>query len=421
MPPLSLPRSSALRATLKVATGSSAGQAITLAVVPVLARLYTPGDFGVFAVVLALTVVLAAVAPLRFEAAIPLPGARQDGVAILWVACGTCTAILLPLAVILFVWQEWIAKTLGLGAEVASYLWVAPLSAILLGSFQSLNQLAIRDKRFSATARRPFYSAVVTGVSQVALAGWLSGAQGLLLGYTLGVFASAASLVPGSKLGQVAGNWGRLVKRYRRFPLLLAPSALLNALSLQLPIILIASLYGQTESGFFGMTQRAVGLPIVVVATAVGQVYLGEMSDVVRHGGASALHLFDRASSALATVGLALLVVLVIGGPALFGWVLGSEWQASGRYAQIVAPAIAAQMLTSPLAATLIVLERQLTLVVLDSARVVGTTGALVAAAGLGAPSEGAVAAYSAVSAMTYMLYWLKSRHALKAATQSVA
>ena len=58
-------------------TGTIAAQLFTVAVSPILTRLYTPADFGVFALFTAMNAVLSIVAAARYETAIMLP--RDDG------------------------------------------------------------------------------------------------------------------------------------------------------------------------------------------------------------------------------------------------------------------------------------------------------------------------------------------------------
>jgi O-antigen/teichoic acid export membrane protein len=49
------------------------GQAITVLVSPILTRLYTPEDFGVFGVYASILGIVTVVASLRYEYALPLP------------------------------------------------------------------------------------------------------------------------------------------------------------------------------------------------------------------------------------------------------------------------------------------------------------------------------------------------------------
>src|SRR5438093_12405217 len=72
-------RSTFLGSVLTMAGGNALGQALTVAVSPVLTRIYSPTDFGVLAVQVSLLSIILIFAGLRYEFAIPLP--KDDGTA----------------------------------------------------------------------------------------------------------------------------------------------------------------------------------------------------------------------------------------------------------------------------------------------------------------------------------------------------
>ena len=62
--------------------------------------------------------------------------------------------------------------------------------------------------------------------------------------------------------------------RYRRFPMLLTWSGLLNVGGLQLPSILFAAGFGAAAAGLYALSYKVLVLPTMLVAQAVGQVFL---------------------------------------------------------------------------------------------------------------------------------------------------
>lgn len=62
-----------------LATGTAVGQVISFALMPIITRLYTPADYGVFGVFTALVTILGSVVGLKFEAAILLPPRTRRG------------------------------------------------------------------------------------------------------------------------------------------------------------------------------------------------------------------------------------------------------------------------------------------------------------------------------------------------------
>ena len=70
---------SVFRGMFTLALGSGAARLISIAVIPVLSRIYAPEDYGVLSVFIALTAILAPLLSLRYVTALPLP--RHPGLA----------------------------------------------------------------------------------------------------------------------------------------------------------------------------------------------------------------------------------------------------------------------------------------------------------------------------------------------------
>ena len=79
-------RSGVLGPAAVLAGGNAVGMGVGLAAAPMLCRLYTPDEFGNFAVFSVTAAMLGAVCTLRFEQAIPLPRSRRMAAALTSVA-----------------------------------------------------------------------------------------------------------------------------------------------------------------------------------------------------------------------------------------------------------------------------------------------------------------------------------------------
>ena len=75
-----LKRSGFSKSLITLLTGTTLAQGITLLISPILSRLFTPHDFGVFGTFLSIVSAIALIASLRYEIAIVLP--KKEDVAI---------------------------------------------------------------------------------------------------------------------------------------------------------------------------------------------------------------------------------------------------------------------------------------------------------------------------------------------------
>jgi O-antigen/teichoic acid export membrane protein len=105
---------------------------------------------------------------------------------------------------------------------------------------------------------------------------------------------------------------------------------------------------------------------------------------------------------------------IAIGATLLVGPVLGSRWEEAGTYLVILMPLYTMQLLTSPLAGTLAILERQDLALVREVVRILLVTIAIVIAQALSLSATWAVALLSAAGTLAYVFYGLISWHALQ-------
>jgi O-antigen/teichoic acid export membrane protein len=191
--------------------------------------------------------------------------------------------------------------------------------------------------------------------------------------------------------------------RYRRFPLIGGLSALLGGAGLYLPTPLLSASYGPEVAGWFLLTQRIVGAPLLLVAMAIAQVYLARGAELVRQGNAPGVwRLFLRTGLVLALLATPPVVVLAAVAPWLVSEVFGASWLEAGVYLRILAPAFLLQFVVSPLSQTLNLLERQDLQAAWDLARLVLTLGGILLAARAGLPAAAAVGSYAVVAAVCY-------------------
>ena len=98
------PQSEFSQNVLTLMTGSTLSQAIPIAISPILTRIYTPEDFGLYAVYLAIITILGTIVSGRYELAIMLPKKDEDAINIfaLGLVITICLTVLTTILVITF-------------------------------------------------------------------------------------------------------------------------------------------------------------------------------------------------------------------------------------------------------------------------------------------------------------------------------
>ena len=72
--------------TLSLISGSIVSQAIPAALAPILTRIYTPEDYGLFAIYASLTALFTTIATAKYDAAILIPKSDKEAINIMMIS-----------------------------------------------------------------------------------------------------------------------------------------------------------------------------------------------------------------------------------------------------------------------------------------------------------------------------------------------
>ena len=100
------PKSEFNRNILTLMTGSTIANAIPVAISPILTRIYSPEDFGLLALFLAVTTIFGTIVNGRYELAIMLPKKDEDAINIVALGFVIMSLITLILFVIVIIFNE---------------------------------------------------------------------------------------------------------------------------------------------------------------------------------------------------------------------------------------------------------------------------------------------------------------------------
>jgi O-antigen/teichoic acid export membrane protein len=416
------PRGDFGRSVLTIVAGTGFAQIIVIASSPILTRLYAPADYGVFAVATSIMSILIAVTCLRYEFAVLLPESDVTAANVVALALLVNLGMSLGSLVVLGLFGQSIMVGLG-AATLGPYAILIALGQLGGGAVTTLTSFAVRTKAFSEIAAMRLTQATALVTVQIGLGIVGLGALGLLLGDIAGRISGSGRLASAAWRTHAAAF--RLVsregivaaaRRYRRFPIFSSPSALLNTLGLQLPLLTIVAFYGPAAGGHYALADRMCSIPLTLVAGAVGQVYLAEAArsmhtrpDVVRS-------LFLRTTRSLARMAVGPAILLAVAAPLLAGLVFGASWSETGLFVAILAPMYYVAFVTSATGETLYVVERLDLQLIREVVRLVLLGGAVPVAAAAGLQVTGAVVVLSVAGCVTYVLYGAISWYAIVAA-----
>ncbi|WP_375737991.1 lipopolysaccharide biosynthesis protein [Pseudomonas boanensis] len=394
-----------LTGVLTLASATAAGQLILVLATPLLTRLYTPEEFGLLAVFMAVMAVVLVVSSLRYEFAIPLPrnagSARQ--LLYLALAINLAMAVLSLLAVVLF--RDDIARLVK-APQLSTYLWLLPLGILFAGTYKALSYWAIRNKDYPVIARTKIVQSLANVATQV-LAGLAGlGAFGLMLGQVVGQTAGAARLATGARLRGVFSlerlnslRSRAMLRRHRHFPKYDAPAATVDVLSVQLPNLMLAGLFSPMVAGLYMLAERVLSAPMGLLGQAVGQVLFGSSRDAIQQGTLDRLAI--RIIASLSAMILLPAIVVFFWAGDLFAWIFGDVWREAGLYASWMILGLSVQFLYSPISMVLMATNGQKINLFIHLFMLLAKAGAVIFGYYLGSPLA-AVIGFSVVGVVGY-------------------
>lgn len=351
------------RNVLILSSGTALAQLIPLIIAPFLSRIYSPEEFGRLALYLAITQILGSLATGRYELAILLPKEERKGVQLTLLSIFISVAVsLIALIGVLFFRSE-IAVLLG-DPKLEKWLYLVPLSVLMIGCFNALNYFNTRSKQFKNIARANVFKSSGGGLVQLGLGALNFTSGGLILGQTLShffgnirlskAFLKYRDVILGSKAQEIQ----KLARRYVDFPKFSMWGIFLNTLSANIINMFVSRAFSLSTVGFYSLAYRYLGLPSILVGNAFSQVYMVEASESRRKKGNSKEE-FLGVLKKLSIVSLLFLIIGVFFVEEVFVLVFGEEWRFSGKYARILIPLFAIRLVVTALSVTFSVFEKQ--------------------------------------------------------------
>lgn len=351
-----------LKAVSILVGGTVFGHLVTVLASPVISRLYSPSDFGVFAAFNSLLLIGVSFSSLGYHLALPLT--KDDETASNLVVLGISIQSVIFLLLTFFAFsplKNTFCDYFGLDS-LLPYIGLLPLGILFAALFELLNYWALSRKKFLEMSRAKIAKNVYGAIGGICL-GWLGFRPwgllwGQVLNYSGGWFAFLRNFC------KEGFRWGgcavikEVAIRYKRFPQFSLWSAVLNTMSNQFMPLAFVAFWGQEIAGWFAFSVMVLQLPVALIGQAVGQVFFQRASEHMNRGDKIADITMSTMKN-LVVLGTIPLLGLGMIAPELFSVVWGQNWQVAGLYSSFLSPYMLMVFCFSPLSVVLYALEMQ--------------------------------------------------------------
>lgn len=321
--------------------------------------------------------ILLIISSLKFEHAIPITTSR--GATLNLVVLNVIILIIWSIITFLFIFffGSFISRILDTQG-IENYLLLIPVGLLFGGLYNIAYQWALKEKAFKLISRTKISQGTGLSIGKIGVGLINASPFGLITGHIIGKSAGVFSLI--SRFRKTYSGMYHLVSkkrlnwsftRFRKFPLFTLPAQLLAAGGQRLPVFIITGIYGLDIVGQFGLSEMIVSIPVVLIGTAVGDVFYSEVAEKGRKNPKEILQLSNRLIRSLTLLGIAPTLVLLFFGPLLFSFVFGENWIMAGEMAQILGVLAFVRLIFTPISRVYILYERHVALLLFNGLRII--------------------------------------------------
>ncbi len=353
-----------LQHVLTLVSGSSIAMLIPFAAEPVLSRMFTPAEFGIFEIYAALIVMIGSVATARYEMAIVLPAEDHNAVNLLSLSLGIVLAISILTYLVLLFWGEQLIN-LSEHKDFVNYMFYVPVGVLLLGVNRSLLYWSLRRKYMKIIGLTKVTESAGKAGSSILFGIMKLSSLGLILGQIAGQIFSAVLFILRflkSDLKHIKSISGKQIasqaKTYSEFPRINVLLTITEMMQISGLIFVFSLFFDSSTLGEVSKSIRILLIPLTVISTSVAQVFYQKASKEFAEGIDISVNLKKIVKSMVlfSTPGLILFMFI---SPWLFGFVLGKQWIVAGEYARILALWIFVKFVTGPVTVIPMIINKQ--------------------------------------------------------------
>jgi len=308
---------------LKFVGGNALAQIIIIIGTPILTRLYSPDDFGVYASFMSIILIVGVIGCGRYDQ-IMYNFDQQEK----WETC-FCNGQIISITLSLLIF-------LGLGIVYLFFLkfelvyFLIPPSIFTFAIIQLYTSYYSLTRQYKLIIKLNFLRSLTIVIFQYVL--YNNSTMGLALGFLLSQIFCIAYCIYVSKIIYFRFNFDFFMKKNS---MLSSVQSLSNSFSSQLPVFVIPMQYGFATLGLYGLAIRLTQIPITFFTNAVRPYILGELSQD-KNNRTKVYKILWVSSLILLVIGLIGILLINSFATSFFKIYAGEEWGGAGEIAGVL-------------------------------------------------------------------------------------
>jgi O-antigen/teichoic acid export membrane protein len=324
---------------------------------PIIARIYTPEAYGIFALFNALVQTIGNVATLQLTRGFVIPKREEEFHGLLRLTLVSSLIFILLSFIFLFLAEDFILNMLN-AEKLKGWIIFIPVAILANCLNDILRSWNIRVAEFRRGAISKILTVISTRTLTVAYGLITSGsAFGLIIGDFLArpidaYFLTSQSIKKNLKVLSYGYDFDKLLFTLRKFssyPLYVLPGNWLNNFSNQLPVYLLIGAFDPAIAGFYGQANSLLNIPMMLLASSIAPLFLQKSSSLYHQNPLLLSALVVKLYKRLFYLGVIPFCLLSVFGKEIFYLFLGEQWINSGVFASYMGVYFVFWVISAPL------------------------------------------------------------------------
>lgn len=351
-----------VRNTSILLSGNVIAQAIALLIYPILSRIYSESDFGIFATVTSVTGLLVIIGTGRYEEALVIAKDKKDTSLLLGFSLKLLLLVSFLSFLVLLFFRQPIFSFLNMESIEPYWYFISPI-VLFSGFVFLLSNLATRDKKFKQLATSNVIQTGTNSGFRLILGLFSFTRLGLLFSNLIALILSIIPFYSFRKfvwksLFTSQKEQNTLALEYKDFPIYNLGRNFLNLFSMNLPFLFLIGTFGETKLGLYSLAFLVLSRPITLIVGSLFSTLFENIASYEREKKPIFPTIKKYWKSMLIYVLPCFVIAFIVAKP-LFRIVFGEVWEESGLYFQYLLPSMFMMMMTSPISSILIVFNKQ--------------------------------------------------------------
>ncbi len=343
--------------SLTLFIGSFIAQSVSILLYPVFTRLYTPEQFGTFALFMSITNIVIVLSTGSYEEAIILPKEEKKAfsLAFLTLIISSVVSIILLLAALFF--KDFIATGIIRDIQIKPFLILVPVSVFLNSVYLILVNISNRKKYYASISHGNMNMGFSNNAGKL-LFGFIHLSNiGLITGRLIGQFTSAFQLFIEVVKRNAFKNFSpKMLQRdsvletgrfYKNFPKYRMPHSLLNTISSTLPIFVLARYFTTLDAGQFSLAIGVLLTPVQLITNSISKVLNQKIVEHITTSEKIYNQILVQLKRFIPFFAVIIILLYFISDP-VFIFVFGKKWQLVGTFFKIILPWIFMVLCATP-------------------------------------------------------------------------